>query len=369
MASEVLSVRGLTPERNYVIISKNDSLLFWDFRHGIAAGALPRFLSHSQWSFFKTVDHIFVHGVDGHTVGVYNRSTETWDYILDIPDVSVLALQPGSQSFATASTNGQITLWNIADSFARAPVRADFSASDTEPKLGNSVSFRNHSFPVLEEAQYYWDFGGGTTSTEFVPSHTYTEPGHFTVQLIVQNSATERDTMLREQYISVAAISELVRWHSRQIDVRIRSISYSSDDKRIAVAYYAFSLFDADSGMLIDKRQNGAMYVAPAADSDFVYTHSDIDAFPLVEITSLNYASSATNSDSVLYKKGIGIEVPRPPNIHRYSTWSAHSLASSPEGAVIALGSHVKLDYLAAKDSGLYNVGMLTIHDRRLDTV
>ena len=36
--------------------------------------------------------------------------------------------------------------------------------------------------------QYFWDFGDGTTSTDFAPSHNYTDTGHFEVSLIVSDT-------------------------------------------------------------------------------------------------------------------------------------------------------------------------------------
>lgn len=57
----------------------------------------------------------------------------------------------------------------------------DFTVSDANICVGNSVSFDNLS--GSDDADWLWDFGDGTTSTEFEPSHTYTEPGVYTVSL------------------------------------------------------------------------------------------------------------------------------------------------------------------------------------------
>lgn len=49
------------------------------------------------------------------------------------------------------------------------------------------VNFVNHS---TNGVNYFWDFGDGTTSTAFSPSHTYTANGVYNVQLISSNNAT-----------------------------------------------------------------------------------------------------------------------------------------------------------------------------------
>ena len=49
-----------------------------------------------------------------------------------------------------------------------------------------SYSFGNNS----QGANFFlWDFGDGTTSTEFEPSHLYTTPGTYTVTLLGQDTS------------------------------------------------------------------------------------------------------------------------------------------------------------------------------------
>jgi len=52
---------------------------------------------------------------------------------------------------------------------------------------------------------YEWDFGDGTTSTEFSPSHEYTNVGNFTVRLITTNQYNCKDTT----YDDVTATSDI----------------------------------------------------------------------------------------------------------------------------------------------------------------
>ncbi|HCF63828.1 MAG TPA: lysyl endopeptidase, partial [Chitinophagaceae bacterium] len=50
---------------------------------------------------------------------------------------------------------------------------------------GSPAAFTNTTTPVGADAT--WDFGDGTTSTQNNPSKTYTNPGTYTVQLVVSS--------------------------------------------------------------------------------------------------------------------------------------------------------------------------------------
>lgn len=60
----------------------------------------------------------------------------------------------------------------------------------------NQVQFDNQS--VGYDNLVFWDFGDSTTSNLFEPTHTYAEPGTYTVTLVVENSVGCLDTI---QYI------------------------------------------------------------------------------------------------------------------------------------------------------------------------
>ncbi|MBP9189551.1 MAG: PKD domain-containing protein [Chitinophagales bacterium] len=57
----------------------------------------------------------------------------------------------------------------------------DFIPSSNTVCSGGSITFDNTS--ASTSAVWFWDFGDGTTSTEFEPTHTYTTPGSYTVSL------------------------------------------------------------------------------------------------------------------------------------------------------------------------------------------
>jgi beta propeller repeat protein len=91
---------------------------------------------------------------------------------------------------------------------------ASFNSSTTMGTSPLSVQFNDTSyFAKNNTSQYveswYWDFGDGSTSTEQNPSHTYTEPGLYTVQLSISNSRGY-DVETKMNYIAVYNENEQV---------------------------------------------------------------------------------------------------------------------------------------------------------------
>ncbi|CAN5517672.1 hypothetical protein BH11BAC1_BH11BAC1_00350 [soil metagenome] len=77
--------------------------------------------------------------------------------------------------------------------------RALFAAN---PRVGCPpliVNFTN--FSTGNQLTYFWDFGDGTTSTQQLPSHTYTTSGTFTVSLVVTDSAGCTNTLTKQAYV------------------------------------------------------------------------------------------------------------------------------------------------------------------------
>lgn len=69
--------------------------------------------------------------------------------------------------------------------------------------LPSAYQFNNNSSGGND---YLWDFGDGTTSNQFAPSHNYTDTGHFEVSLIVMDSLGCLETDTAFLYVDVYAL-------------------------------------------------------------------------------------------------------------------------------------------------------------------
>jgi gliding motility-associated-like protein len=91
--------------------------------------------------------------------------------------------QPGVWSQANPSSNCNLGVFKFRLSSVSALADVDFTAiplCQNEPAVFTNLS---------EDANLFlWDFGDNNTSDEFEPSHTYTEPGIYTVTLLAEDS-------------------------------------------------------------------------------------------------------------------------------------------------------------------------------------
>ena len=93
---------------------------------------------------------------------------------------------------------------NVPALFASAQLQAHFTANDTDGCAGRLlVTFSSQSTGTI--TGWTWDFGDGSTSTSLPPvSHTYANPGQYTVSLTVTNGITS-STETKPTYITVFA--------------------------------------------------------------------------------------------------------------------------------------------------------------------
>ncbi|SIS56993.1 Por secretion system C-terminal sorting domain-containing protein [Chryseobacterium ureilyticum] len=112
----------------------------------------------------------------------------------------------GSVQAVITFTDGNVETQNICIEKMNSPI-ADFklmnlekfACKNTEIHFDN-LSQQNGGADIIN---YFWDFGDGTTSTAFEPSHSYSSPGIKTIKLTVTNkcgcsSTTERDIEILE---------------------------------------------------------------------------------------------------------------------------------------------------------------------------
>jgi len=82
------------------------------------------------------------------------------------------------------------------------PPEADFSATLREGLLPLTVTFADTS--KNKPISWHWDFGDGTSSTEQNPSHTYTQPGTYSVRLKV-TSHFGSDALMQTSFINASS--------------------------------------------------------------------------------------------------------------------------------------------------------------------
>ncbi len=119
-----------------------------------------------------------------------------WDFgngqISNIQNPTVTYSVPGTYSVTLVvrnsnGTNG-ITKTALINVFASPQAR--FTADRTNACVPLVINFTDRSTdPSGTITSYLWNFGDGTTSTERNPSHSYTQPGWYTVDLTITSSS------------------------------------------------------------------------------------------------------------------------------------------------------------------------------------
>jgi PKD repeat protein len=108
--------------------------------------------------------------------------------------LDALALDQGDRSvWVTSHDPSRVTHVAVA-------VEAEFSASVTSGAAPLEVSFTDLS--AGDPTSWSWDFGDGDTSTDRNPSHTYNDPGFYTVTLTA-TSASDSASVTKTDYIAV----------------------------------------------------------------------------------------------------------------------------------------------------------------------
>ncbi len=107
--------------------------------------------------------------------------------------VSLTATDP----IGCSATSTQTDYITVVDSVDMA-----FTASTVNACVNQPVTFFDQTDPA--PASWLWDFGDGTTSVIQHPTHIYTTPGTYSIQLIVSYTGTCSDTLLRTNYVTVS---------------------------------------------------------------------------------------------------------------------------------------------------------------------
>jgi len=129
------------------------------------------------------------------------------------------------------------------------PPEADFALSEESGMAPLTVVFTDTSLGTV--TSWLWDFGDGNTSDEQWPTHTYSEPGTYSVSLTVANSSGD-DVVTREQLITVSApeadIDLLAGWNLVSIPVQPTEREVSEVLASIAGKYDVVYAYDGCDG-------------------------------------------------------------------------------------------------------------------------
>ncbi|RNI15800.1 PGF-pre-PGF domain-containing protein [Methanohalophilus sp. RSK] len=117
--------------------------------------------------------------------------------------------EDGDKVYYTANTEGFSSFAIVADTSATQEtkpieIEADFSATPVEGQSPLEVTF---TAEADNADSWQWEFGDGNTSTQTNPTHTYEEPGTYTVVLTVEGEGGV-DVVEKTDLITVTAQEE-----------------------------------------------------------------------------------------------------------------------------------------------------------------
>jgi len=143
-----------------------------------------------------------------HVTGTYSTSID-WDFgdgnttTTTNPNTTNTYTAVGLYDIQMIVTNniGCVDTIFIEDHIDARQPSAAFAANDTTACIGQNIIFVNLSSGT--SLSYFWDFGDGSTSTSFNPTHTYNAVGTYTVRLIAVDPTGCTDTLIKPAYIGV----------------------------------------------------------------------------------------------------------------------------------------------------------------------
>jgi len=135
---------------------------------------------------------------DGGTSVIKNPS-----HVYEAPGTYTVKMTVGSLSgYYTVTKDNFITVTQAGG------IVADFTGTPTSGTAPLTVQFTDQS--TGGPTMWSWDFGDGETSMLGSPSHTYQQPGTYTVTLTASSQTCGPSTKVKEGYITVTQTGEIV---------------------------------------------------------------------------------------------------------------------------------------------------------------
>lgn len=135
------------------------------------------------------------------TITFINQSVNSNSYIWNFGDGNSSTITNPSHSYTSAGTfNVVLTSNGVCNTDTQSvsinvtlPTLAIPGFSVTQNTCGDSISFLNSSTGYTT---ILWDFGDGNTSNQINPTHAYSTPGNYQVQLLVSNSCNDSTQLI-----------------------------------------------------------------------------------------------------------------------------------------------------------------------------
>jgi PKD repeat protein len=119
--------------------------------------------------------------------------------------VFIYGFDPSQGAYTNIAVQGLVTV-EYGGPF---PLDANFSATPTSGTVPLTVNFTDTSTGKVDS--WTWSFGDGLGSNEQNPSHTYTDPGTYTVTLTVTGPEGP-ETETKSNYIKVTSFAKAMPW-------------------------------------------------------------------------------------------------------------------------------------------------------------
>ena len=259
-------------------------------------------------------------------------------YITGVTGSSDFPVTVGAyQSTSGGANDAFITKRNIE---TVAPV-ADFGSITNGPApLTVQFSDTSSNYPTT----WLWNFGDGTTSTEKNPTHTYTNPGSYTVTLNVSNSAGN-DEEIKTDYITVTATPPITNFIATPTNGPA-SLTVQFTDQSLGAIEWAW---DFNNDGITDSTQQNPTYTYNSAGTYTVKLNATNAVGSSTEIKTdyinVSYPplNIQTDTDSYVYSaSGDGnfgtatmLYVRQTTSGGLYRSYIIFDLSSIPDGAII----------------------------------
>lgn len=165
---------------------------------------------------------------------------------------------------------------------------ASFTTLGSAACAGTPYTFYNSS--TGKNLTYLWDFGDGTTSTAFGPTHIYVNPGTYTVKLIATDAAGCKDTMTKAAGIIVAP-------HP--------SASFTMDDTINVCPPLIVNFTNTSSGATAYSWSFGNGTTSTVTNPTYTYSSSGLYTVRLIATNSYGCTDTAWGRARVLGYKGV----------------------------------------------------------------